>query len=38
MSIRENFDISAYFVVGPENTKGRTVLPIIKDVIDAGFS
>ena len=30
MSIREKLDISAYFVVGPENTKGRPVAPIIK--------
>lgn len=31
-------DVSAYFVVGPENTNGREVAPIIKDVIDAGFT
>jgi thiamine-phosphate diphosphorylase len=38
MSIREHLDISAYFVVGPENTKGRLVAPMISDVVDAGFT
>ena len=38
MSIRENFDISAYLVVGPENTKGRPVKEIISAAISAGFS
>jgi thiamine-phosphate pyrophosphorylase len=38
MSIRKKFDISAYFVVGPENTKGRPVVPIIKDAVKAGFT
>jgi len=38
MSIRKNFDISAYFVVGPENTKGRPVAPIIKDAVESGFT
>jgi thiamine-phosphate diphosphorylase len=36
--MREKLDISAYFVVGPENTKGRPVAPIIKDAIEAGFT
>ncbi|MDP4105137.1 MAG: thiamine phosphate synthase [Bacillota bacterium] len=36
--IREKLDISAYFVVGPENTKGRPVSTIIKNAIDAGFT
>ena len=31
-------DVSAYFVVGPENTKGRPVAPIIRDAVDAGFT
>lgn len=35
---RKNFDLSAYFVVGPENTKGREVLPMIKEAIEAGFT
>ena len=38
MSIRENLDISAYLVVGPENTKGRPVKEIISAAISAGFS
>lgn len=38
MSIRKNFDISAYFVVGPENTKGRPVVTVIKDAVEAGFT
>lgn len=31
-------DISAYLVIGPENTKGRPVAAIIKDAVDAGFT
>lgn len=38
MSIRKNIDISAYLVVGPENTNGRPVGTIIKDAIEAGFT
>lgn len=38
MSIRENLDISAYFVVGPENTKGRPVSQMIQAVVDAGYT
>lgn len=38
MSNRKKFDISAYFVVGPENTKGRPVVTIIKDAVEAGFT
>jgi len=38
MSIRENLDISAYLVVGPENTKGRPVRKIIEAAINAGFT
>lgn len=38
MSNRKKFDISAYFVVGPENTKGRPVEQIIKEAIEAGFT
>ncbi|SHI66473.1 thiamine phosphate synthase [Lutispora thermophila] len=38
MSIREKLDISAYLVVGPENTKGRPVMTIIKDAIEVGFT
>lgn len=35
---RYNFDLSSYFVVGPENTKGRPASLIIKDVVEAGFT
>ena len=38
MKIREKLDISAYFVVGPENTKGRPVAKIVKDAVEAGFT
>lgn len=37
-SMRNKFDISAYLVVGPENTKGRPVASIIKDAVEAGFT
>jgi thiamine-phosphate pyrophosphorylase len=37
MSIRKNLDISAYLVIGPENTKGRPVGGIIKAAVTAGF-
>ena len=36
--MRSKLDISAYFVVGPENTKGRPVAPIIRDAVDAGVT
>jgi thiamine-phosphate diphosphorylase len=36
--MKTKLDISAYFVVGPENTKSRPVAPIIRDAIDAGFT
>lgn len=38
MSGRKKLDISAYLVVGPENTKGRPVEAIIKAAIEAGFT
>ncbi len=38
MRMRSKLDISAYFVVGPENTKGRPVTPIIRDAVNAGFT
>lgn len=38
MSIRTEFDLSAYFVVGPENTKGRPVAPIVRAAVEAGFT
>ena len=38
MYIKENLDISKYFVVGPENTNGRPVKRMIEAVINAGFT
>ncbi|NLY92356.1 MAG: thiamine phosphate synthase [Firmicutes bacterium] len=38
MSIRKKLDISAYLVVGPENTKGRPVASMVKDAVAAGFT
>lgn len=38
MSIRKELDISAYLVVGPENTEGRPVAQIVKDAVGAGFT
>ena len=38
MSTRNKLDISAYLVVGPENTKGRPVESIIRDAVEAGFT
>ena len=35
---RKNLDISAYLVVGPENTNGRPVAQIIEDAVEAGFT
>ena len=35
---RKNFDLSAYLVVGPENTNGRPVAQIVKDAVEAGFT
>lgn len=38
VSMRECLDISKYFVIGPENTKGRTVSQMIQAAVDAGFT
>ncbi len=38
MSMRDNLDISAYLVLGPENTLGRPVADIIEQALDAGFT
>ncbi|MBM6969132.1 thiamine phosphate synthase [Pseudoramibacter alactolyticus] len=38
MSMREALDLSAYLVIGPENTKGRPVKPVIRDAVAAGFT
>ncbi|MEK3763683.1 MULTISPECIES: thiamine phosphate synthase [unclassified Solibacillus] len=34
----KKLDISAYLVIGPENTKGRPVATIIKEAVSAGFT
>ena len=34
MNMRSVLDISAYLVVGPENTKGRPVRDIVKAALD----
>ena len=38
MSIRDVLDISAYLVVGPENTLGRPVRDIVAAAVSAGFT
>ena len=38
MTIRENLDISAYLVLGPENTLGRPVGDVVRQALDAGFT
>ncbi|MBQ6779876.1 MAG: thiamine phosphate synthase [Treponema sp.] len=38
MSIRNTFDISAYLVVGRENTLGRPVEQIVAEAVRAGFT
>ncbi len=38
MSMRDALDISAYLVLGPENTLGRPVVDIVAQAIDAGFT
>ena len=38
MSIRDVLDISAYLVVGPENTLGRPVRDIVAAAVGAGFA
>ena len=38
MGIRDALDISAYLVIGPENTLGRPVAPIVSQALEAGFT
>ncbi len=38
MSMRDALDISAYLVLGPENTLGRPVADVVAQAIDAGFT
>lgn len=35
---KNKFNLSFYFVVGPENTKGRDVVEMIEEVVKAGFT
>lgn len=35
---KQKIDLSAYLVIGPENTKGRPVRQIIQDAVEAGFT
>jgi thiamine-phosphate diphosphorylase len=35
---RQHFDISAYLVVGPENTRGRSVEAIVAAAVQGGFT
>ena len=37
-TMREALDISAYLVVGPENTEGRPVREIVRAALSAGFT
>lgn len=34
---RKSFDLSSYFVVGPENTKGYPVHQLVEEAVKAGF-
>lgn len=38
MSMRDALDISAYLVLGPENTLGRPVADVIRQALNAGFT
>lgn len=38
MSMRDVLDISAYLVIGPENTRGRAVGSVVSAALDAGFT
>ena len=38
MTARNDLDLSAYLVIGPENTLGRPVAPIVAGAVTAGFT
>lgn len=38
MNMRSVLDISAYLIVGPENTKGRPVPEIVRSAVENGFT
>lgn len=35
-SMRDSFDLSAYFVVGPQDCKGRPITDVIDDALRGG--
>ena len=37
-SMRERFDLSAYFVVGPEDCKGRPITNVVEDALRGGVT
>lgn len=37
-SMRDSFDLSAYFVVGPQDCKGRPITDVIDDALRGGAS
>ena len=38
MNMREHLDLSAYLVLGPENTKGRPVEDVVRAAVRGGFT
>ena len=36
--MRKKLDISAYFVIGPENAEGKDLVKMIGDVIEVGYT
>ncbi|MFU0833807.1 MAG: Thiamine-phosphate synthase [Oscillospiraceae bacterium] len=38
MKNKKKIDLSAYLVIGPENTKGRPVKQLLKEAVEAGFT
>ena len=36
--IRKKFDLSAYLIIGPENTNGRPVARVVAEAVQAGFT
>ena len=36
--MRNKFDLSAYLVIGPENTNGRPIARVIAEAVCAGFT
>lgn len=38
MNSREKLDVSAYLIIGPENTLGRDVIEVIREALEGGFT